>query len=360
MAWLVVNACRSERLQYNQLQIQDVANVWRRRAFDTLQRDCELLTSALPTKARSSDRYKRLLRSLRCFEEAIDFRVTSAVPRESIDFEQAINARIDAHRDLLEQPAEVAAVDAVRARVRAQIVAAEDRGRVAFESNQTLEQEQEQEQEQEREQEQEIEIEKFQDLAYARDNEEPVPWQFRSLGKWDDLARQGTTADADDACRQQPTPTDDNLAKSDRHRRRRCAAAHRCGCVVVVVVSATTASAPATPTAFPPQFYAASDFHLHRRRSFPLPDDVLVSENYFNPRWSGERRIKNIVAVLEWTPDTERADGRRALAARRAARGDGAAVRVGRRAGAALRRRVGPRRAVGGGGGGDRRRAAAV
>lgn len=42
MAWLVINACRSERLQYNQLQIQNVCNVWRRRAFDTLQRDAEV------------------------------------------------------------------------------------------------------------------------------------------------------------------------------------------------------------------------------------------------------------------------------------------------------------------------------
>jgi len=35
-AWLVVNSMRSERIQFNQLCIQNVSNVWRKKAFKTL------------------------------------------------------------------------------------------------------------------------------------------------------------------------------------------------------------------------------------------------------------------------------------------------------------------------------------
>jgi hypothetical protein len=187
MAWLVINSCKSERLQYNQLQIQNLCNVWRRRAFDTLQRDAELLTARLPTRARTTPRYKRLLRSLHCFEEPIDFNVASAVPREAIDIATAMARRIKQHEDLIEDDSDRAAIADVEQRVKAQIAAAATRGRIAFESTSTLEQEQEREQEQEQEQEQEIEIEKFQDLAYARDDEQPVPWRFATLARWDDI-----------------------------------------------------------------------------------------------------------------------------------------------------------------------------
>lgn len=87
-------------------------------------------------------------------------------------------------------------------------------------------------------QEQEIEIEKYVDLAYSRDEEAPTPWPFRNLV---------------------------SLAASE-------------------------------------QFYPASEFHLYKRPPLAFEDYLLVSNNYFDKRWSGARRIKNVVMVLEWTP----------------------------------------------------------
>ena len=235
--------------------------------------------------------------------------MTSAVPRESIDFATAIDGRFEAHKDLLEGDEDLAAVNEVRNRVRAQIIAAADRGRVAFDSNQTLEQEQEQEQEQEREQEQEIEIEKFQDLAYARDNEEPVPWKFETLARWDDDDDDAGEAAADEggesaegakkkesgAGDNDDDDDDDEAAKGDEKAKAKSGKSK--------ALEASGEAGKHVVRDWPRQFYAGADFHLHRRRAFPLPDDILLSENYFNPRWSGPRRIKNIVAVLEWTPD---------------------------------------------------------
>ena len=93
---------------------------------------------------------------------------------------------------------------------------------------------------QEQEQEQEIEIEKFVDLAYSRENESPTPWPLETLSQ--------------------------------------------------------------VPGALPPQFYPSSGFRLYRRRPLALPSDVLISSNYFNRKWSGCRRLKNIAVVLEWVP----------------------------------------------------------
>jgi hypothetical protein len=40
----------------------------------------------------------------------------------------------------------------------------------------------------------------------------------------------------------------------------------------------------ASTCAYPPQFYRASEFKLHRQRAFPFADDLLLSQNYFNVR----------------------------------------------------------------------------
>lgn len=47
-------------------------------------------------------------------------------------------------------------------------------------------------------------------------------------------------------------------------------------------------------------FYPASDFKLHGRSSLPFPQYLCVSRNHFDPAWDGERRLKNVVMVLEW------------------------------------------------------------
>jgi hypothetical protein len=108
----------------------------------------------------------------------------------------------------------------------------------SLEAEQTQEQEEEREKELEDEKEKEIEIEKFSDAAYSRENEAPVPWDFTNL-----------------------------------------ADASQCD-----------------------QFYAADKLKLFKRKPLALPSYVQFSQNYFNPKWSGERRLKNVVMLMEWVP----------------------------------------------------------
>lgn len=108
----------------------------------------------------------------------------------------------------------------------------------SLEAEQTQEQEEEREKELEDEKEKEIEIEKFSDAAYSRDNEAPVPWDFATLAD--------------------PSTCD--------------------------------------------QFYGADEFKLFKRKALQLPTYVQFSQNYFCPKWSGERRLKNVVMLMEWVP----------------------------------------------------------
>ena len=44
-------------------------------------------------------------------------------------------------------------------------------------------------------------------------------------------------------------------------------------------------------------FYKLSDFKLRHHEPLAFHPSLLVSSNYFNPGWSGLRRIKNAVMV---------------------------------------------------------------
>eukprot|EP00439_Symbiodinium_sp_Y106_P085445 s38_g28.t1 len=119
-------------------------------------------------------------------------------------------------------------------------------GEAGLETEQQREQEQErqQEQEQEEEKEQEIEIEKFVDLMHCRDDEEPESWPLATLQS-------------------------EEKAK---------------------------------------QFYEAQRFKLWKRRPLDnLPEEARISTNWFNPQWSGFRRVKNVFVQMEWVPDMARA-----------------------------------------------------
>ena len=99
--------------------------------------------------------------------------------------------------------------------------------------------EQEQEKEQEQEQEQEIEMERYVDLAYLRDGEEMKNWAFCTLGG---------------------------------------------GCET-------------------PQFYPADSFKLYGRNPLPFSEDLHISVNHYDPKWVGDRRLKNACVVLELIPE---------------------------------------------------------
>lgn len=112
-----------------------------------------------------------------------------------------------------------------------------------LESEQEREQEQEQEKEVEARRDQQIEVEKFVDREYSRQEEFQKPWQFSLLSK----------------------PFD------------------------------SVAEHP---------FYFLKDFKLRHQEPFEFPDFLMLSSNYFNPKWNGLRRIKNVIMVLEYAPST--------------------------------------------------------
>lgn len=256
-AWLVINSMRSERVQFNQLCLQNVSNVYRKGAFSHLLAGHTLLRVGEDyDRMAQSAGPKRLLDSLEVFSEPIDFSLEECVP-DVIQFSESIRRRVEQHASF------VSADDQkVIDNVVSWITTGTNKTGEAFEGimspgaiNEFLsdeqdrllgaemvqEQEQEREQEQEQEQEQEIEIEKYVDLAYSREHEEPTPWSFASLR--------------------------------------------------------TSLNQPL------PQFYSASEFKLYKRNPLKFPDFCMVSNNYFDCRWSGARRIKNVVMVLDWIPE---------------------------------------------------------
>jgi hypothetical protein len=114
-----------------------------------------------------------------------------------------------------------------------------------LDTEQEREQEQEQEKEVEQRRDQQIEVEKFVDREYSRQEEVQRPWPFRILAR-----------------------TMEEMAPSD----------------------------------YP--FYPLKDFKLRHQEPLEFPDFLLVSSNYFNPQWTGLRRVKNVVMVLEYAPST--------------------------------------------------------
>lgn len=50
-------------------------------------------------------------------------------------------------------------------------------------------------------------------------------------------------------------------------------------------------------------FFPLKNFSLLTHRPLPFPSPLLLSRNYYNPAWTGLRRLKNVIILLEWTPD---------------------------------------------------------
>ena len=51
-------------------------------------------------------------------------------------------------------------------------------------------------------------------------------------------------------------------------------------------------------------FYKLNEFRLPHGSALAFPERMYLSTNYFNPRWKGLRRLKNVVMLLEWAPDS--------------------------------------------------------
>eukprot|EP00760_Papus_ankaliazontas_P024689 PhM_4_TR2411/c0_g2_i1/m.74313 len=229
-AWLFVNSILSEHTQYKQLCLQNVSNVWRKEGYKTLAGACERGEFRLDGKVADET-----LKALTLFREPVDFSVSGKVPQLRM-FSEGVEAYIAQHAGFIRSDAGKAVI----AKVVAQTKAEDEIENPTIDIQMVQEQEEEREQEAEQEREQEIEIEKFVDLEYSRDEEQPDSWKLATLG---------------------------NVQR-----------------------------------AF--QFYKLQDFHLYKRSPIAFPDNILLSRNFYNPRWSGHRRLKNVIMTMEWTPST--------------------------------------------------------
>jgi len=173
-----------------------------------------------------------LTRALDVFIEHVETDVGEGVPvaRKFVD---VLAERKDDFLDFLTSEEDLAMVSKILSAV------SNSEGVGEIETEQCREQEAEKEKDQE--QEQEIEMERYADLAYQRDGEEPRRWPFHALESPTELFEAGA-------------------------------------------------------------FYPASDFRLYSRSSLPFPQYLHMSRNYFDLNWVGERRLKNVVCALDWVP----------------------------------------------------------
>jgi hypothetical protein len=105
-----------------------------------------------------------------------------------------------------------------------------------LDTEQEREQEQEQEKEVEQRRDQQVEVEKFVDREYSRQEEVQRPWPFSILAQ------------------------------------------------------------PVSGTVDHP-FYPLRQFKLRHHEPLEFADMLLVSSNFFNPMWTGLRRVKNVIMV---------------------------------------------------------------
>eukprot|EP00756_Hemistasia_phaeocysticola_P010308 Hpha_TRINITY_DN15008_c2_g11::TRINITY_DN15008_c2_g11_i2::g.123952::m.123952 len=241
VAWLMVNSMRMERLQYNQLCIQKIQNVYRKGAFGELIQSHDTFT--VSAGLRPSD---RAARALAIYREPIEFAIQDHVPRDRL-FEDVLREMVNEADPSGTFVALTPEGSELVAAILAQVRAEKQRHQINYNTEMVQEQEEEKEQEQEKEEEKEVEVEKFIDLVYSRDSEQPEPWEVRRLSaEW--LAKEQPSAEV------------------------------------------------------PAAMYDLQDFRLYRRRPLAFPDTLKCTRNFFDLRWSGERRIKNVIVALEWMP----------------------------------------------------------
>lgn len=281
-AWLVISAASSEYVQSQQLLVQNATNVWRKNAFKVLCRAEETASAdrrgdtlsslgsgqadsiaahplprelASPVAAPETNALDKVgvQRGIECFHEPIDFSVDDSfqTPKNML---AVLDSMVECNKDFIVTRKDVLVLADLKKRAQldsygSSLGPSNVQFQIQLQAEMVQEQEQEQEKQKQQEQEREVEIEKFVDLQYSRDMEEPTSWKF------DDVIRKAPCAAAGDV--------DDE----------------------------------ASP------FYHLDTFKLVKRNPLNFPRHLSLSSNYFNPRWTGERRLKNVVCVLEYVPD---------------------------------------------------------
>lgn len=237
-AWLLVNSIRSEHTQHNQLCIQNISNVWRKEAFITLR------------EAHDKGMFVRKPLTAEAAHKAqLNEKTLAAlqVYREPQDYDVPANVPqprmfSETLNNLVNANTQFITTEVGKDVVSSilTVVTREDEiDNPVIDVQMVQEQEEEKEAVHEIEKTQQIELEKYVDQTYSRADEAPVPWSAESLGDY-------------------------NLAQA--------------------------------------QFFHLSNFHLYKRRPIAFPNTIMLSRNFFNPKWTGHRRIKNIAITMEWVP----------------------------------------------------------
>ncbi|CEL97859.1 unnamed protein product [Vitrella brassicaformis CCMP3155] len=255
--WLTLQSMRSEKMQFDLLCEQDLCNVWRRRAFELLREGHDQVGSSASLLSRDKAPHPLAL-AVDTFRDRIDFTVPNTVEASEGLGEKLRDLMQENDRILTDEDRQTCGL--VLRRMEGGGEGAGRMGGVMYTSELVQQQEEEQEKEQEQEQEQEEEKEKEEEkmtepevalpLKYSRDDENPIPWPITAL------------------------------------------------------------SHPPAHSGAPP-FYPLSEFAvlvklLQKPKPLDFPHHLSLSQNHYRQKWSLQtfRRLKNVLVVLEWIPDT--------------------------------------------------------
>jgi hypothetical protein len=168
VAWLVINSMRTEQTQWSMLCVQNISNIYRKNAFARIATSVAEFSDESITDEVSNDRVVSdvsqlpLRKSLKVFEESIDFSLEASVP-DRVSFESKLRTMLDSNKEFILTPEQYDIGHQILCEV-ALFASVSESG------NLETEQEREQEQEQEKDisvhKEQEVEVEKFVEREY--------------------------------------------------------------------------------------------------------------------------------------------------------------------------------------------------
>mgnify|MGYP003948662503 FL=1 len=278
VAWLVVNSMRSEQLQWSMLCCQNIANIYRKNAFSNLGALLGTLEKSSKYRAKRSTTMSSLRTysyvwdgqgsdgpgdPLEIFDEPIDFSLSASVA-DPAPFQEKLSDMLDTNSDFVMRTEEHALAHAILEEVGkyAQLGGGGDSN--ALETEQEREQEQEQQKEVQARRDQQIEVEKFVDRAYERTEESSRSWPISLLSR---------------------APTPGGLSSQS------------------ALVSDGGQEQQHQQQQQPESWsYRLSNFKMLYQKPLEFPNYLRLSYNYFNPKWRGLRRLKNVVMVMEWLP----------------------------------------------------------
>jgi len=196
----------------------------------------------------------RPIDSMRVFVEPIDFTLDSTVP-DPQPFEAKLRSLLEGNKNFI--TSKEGRDDSQDILIEVGKCSNLDGSTSNLETEQEREQEQEQQKEVKARRDQQVEIEKFVEREYSRNQEEQTPWPISVLMQTPPSRPFG----------------DNNVGGEETEEEHN----------------------------FP--FYKLEKFKLfNHHESLSMPQQLLCSKNYFNDKWSGLRRLKNTIMVMEWSP----------------------------------------------------------